>query len=187
MHTLLLHGSPRRNGDSAALLSALRAQLPGDAMLVSAYHDGIQPCLDCRRCWREPGCALDDRMQEVYQYLRTCDAVVIASPVYYSELSGPLLSVASRLQTYFTARRFRGEAPGLRPKHGVLLLTGGEPGTEARAAQTAHTLFRLMHTTQAAMVASMYTNEVPAARDAEALRLAGEAGALLGQLCRHEA
>jgi len=46
-------------------------------------------------------------MQEIYKYIEECDNILIASPLYFSELTGKLLVVGSRLQTYFCARFFR--------------------------------------------------------------------------------
>ncbi len=50
-------------------------------------------------------------MQETYKYIEECDNILIASPIYFSELTGALLNIGSRLQTYFCARFFRKEKP----------------------------------------------------------------------------
>lgn len=179
MQTLIFNGSPRPHGDTTTLLDALCNRLQGDAIHISAYRDGIGPCVDCRSCWRQPGCAIQDGMQAVYRHIETCDNLIVASPVYFSELTGPLLSVFSRLQTYFAARYFRQDPPQIKRKRGVLILVGGEPGTDRRAAETAHTVMRLMRTDIVAGVRSMHTNERPAADDPEALAQALHAADLL--------
>ncbi len=48
-------------------------------------------------------------MQEVYDYIQECDNILIASLIYFSELTGQLLAITSRLQTYFCAKFFRKE------------------------------------------------------------------------------
>ena len=48
-------------------------------------------------------------MEAVYTYLKDCDRILLASPIYFSELTGSLLNVISRLQPYFYARYFRKE------------------------------------------------------------------------------
>ena len=78
--------------------------LQGEVKIVYAYDCHFSGCLDCRYCWKNEGCALDDGMQEIYDYIQECDNILIASPVYFSQLSGKLLDVASRLQTYFCGR-----------------------------------------------------------------------------------
>jgi len=49
-------------------------------------------------------------------YIQECDNILIASPLYFSELTGKLLDVGSRLQTYFCARFFRNEEPIVKSK-----------------------------------------------------------------------
>ena len=121
MKTLIINGSPRKNGDTAALIDELTQHLSGEVRIISCY-DNISPCLDCRFCWKNEGCAVKDDMQEIYEYLTDCDNVVLASPVWFSSLSGPALNLASRFQTYFSARRFRNVQIERTPKKGLILL-----------------------------------------------------------------
>ena len=183
MKTLILNGSPKRNGDLSALLAAFSQELEGEVRTISMY-DGISPCLDCRYCWQHPGCAVRDGMQEIYPYLERCHNLVLASPIWFSSLSGPLLNLASRFQTYFAARFFRGEAPTLTPKNGVVLFTGGEPGTEEQPLQTAMTIFKTVGVRRpaVAVVRSMCTDQLPAREDTAALEAAREAARTLNRL-----
>ena len=142
MKTLILNGSPKKNGDTAALINELVRHLEGDVKIIS-FRDNISPCLDCRFCWKNAGCAVKDDMQSVYEYLTDCDNVVIASPVWYSSLSGITLNIGSRLQMYFAARRFRNEVIYRKPKKGLILLLGGNAGTEVQPLEVAHMLLRL--------------------------------------------
>lgn len=144
MKTLIWNGSPRENGDTASLLKAFREFLPGEVMELRAYSGDVGPCVDCRYCWENSGCCIKDGWIEADKALRSCDSVVIASPIYFSELSGPLLSVLSRLQQYYCAGAFRGEKPPFPPKRGGLILVGGGDGSPRRAAETGETLLRQM-------------------------------------------
>ncbi len=170
MKTLILNGSPRIYGDTVTLLGELKRHLNGEIAEFSAYYDNIGPCTDCRYCWKHDGCAIDDGMQTVYQVLEDADNIVIASPLYFSQLTGPLLSLASRLQRYYAARRFRGEKPlAGKARRGGLILVGGGDGKAAPAIELADTLFRLVNCKRLGMVLSHKTDERPAAMDAEAL------------------
>lgn len=170
MKTLILNGSPRKHGDTSALLAELKKHLSGDIQEISAYYGNIGPCTDCRYCWKHDGCSIDDGMQAVYQALENADNIVIASPLYFSQLTGPLLSLASRLQRYYAARRFRGEKPlAGKTRRGGLILVGGGDGKAAPAIEMADTLFRLVNNKRLGMVLSHKTDERPAAMDAEAL------------------
>lgn len=170
MKTLIFNGSPRKNGDTVSLLKQFTERLPGEYKIIDTYRADISPCLDCRFCWKNSGCAVKDEMQEVYEYLTDCDNVLIASPVYFSELTGPMLSVGSRLQTYFCGRRFCKEPTGLTPKRGAVLLVGGGDGKPDKAYETAKTLLKLMNCKDMhELVCSHNTDQVPAIEDAQAL------------------
>ena len=170
MKTVILNGSPRIHGDTAALLNELKRNLQGDIVEFSAYRDDIGPCTDCRYCWKNDGCPIDDGMQAVYQALEEADNVVIASPLYFSQLTGPLLGLASRLQRYYAARRFRGERPlAGKARRGALVLVGGGDGNERPAMEMAGILFRHVNAKYVGMAFSHNTDERPAAQDAEAL------------------
>lgn len=184
MKTLIINGSPRKDGDTAALVAAFMAELNGEARVVTC-RDDIAPCCDCRFCWARPGCAITDGMQSVYNYIDECDNIVLASPIWYSSLSGPLLNIASRLQTLFMGRFRRGES-NTPNKNGVLILTGAQPRTKAAPEQSAMIIMRNMRVMQplAATVYSLNTDEIPAAEDANALAQAHAAAHILNSLCR---
>ena len=169
MRTLIINGSPRPRGDTASLIGLVRDNLAGESLVLDAYRCDISPCVDCRYCWENPGCAIDDGMQEIYAYIRDCDNILVASPIYFSELTGKLLDVASRLQTYFCARLFRGEEPVPKSKKGAAILVGGGDGHTDKAYDTACTLLRHMNCREIyGVVASHNTNERPALQDAQA-------------------
>lgn len=170
MKTLIINGSPRTHGDTASLIGIVREDLSGESLVLDAYRCGISPCLDCRCCRENPGCAINDEMQEIYAYIRDCDNILIASPIYFSELTGRLLDVASRLQAYFCARLFRGEEPLPKAKKGAVILVGGGDGNMDKAYDTARTLLRHMNCREIhEAVTSHSTNKRPAVQDARAV------------------
>ncbi|MDL2287036.1 flavodoxin family protein [Eubacteriales bacterium OttesenSCG-928-G02] len=97
MKTLIFNGSPRNNGGTATLIKELKINLAGEVEVISSYKSNISPCVDCRYCWTNDKCSLDDEMQKVYQLIDESDNIVIASPIYFSELTGSLLNLMSRL------------------------------------------------------------------------------------------
>ena len=128
MKTLIFNGSPRKNGDTMEMIKKLTENLDGEIKIVNAYNSEISPCIDCRYCWKRNGCAIKDGMQEIYDYIQDCDNVVIASPIYFAELSGMLLALGSRLQTYVSAKYMRKETPIAKQKKGAVILAGGGSG-----------------------------------------------------------
>ena len=173
MQTLIFNGSPRPNGDTAALIRAFTGALRGEARVIDCYTAAISPCVDCRACKAVFSCAIRDDMQAVYPLIHAADNIVIASPVYYSELTGRVLDVLSRLQCGYYAR-LRGEAGFCdRPRRGSILLAGGGDGSPNPAVARARILLRAMGCGEiAAPVTSLNTNAVPAARDEAALAAA---------------
>ena len=182
MRTLIFNGSPRKSGDTVRLINEMQKYLTGEIKIISAYYDKINPCIDCRYCWENIGCCIDDGMQSVYEYIRFCDNIIIASPVYFSELSGSLLNILSRLQCFYTARRFMNKPIEQKNKNGVLILAGGGDGSHERAKSTANILFKMMNTNCLADVFSLNTNILPASEDSKALQTARDAALLLNNL-----
>lgn len=171
MKTLIFVGSPRKTGDTRALLSRVTAQLEGETVLVDAYRDDIHPCIDCRRCREQSGCVFRDDMQKVYDLLPECDNVVIAAPLYFSELPGQLLNVFSRLQCQYSARRFRGEKQEIKPKRGGIILVGGGNGGPENALHTCRDIFRYYMNVKDCFlpVMSLKTDDLSACEDEAAL------------------
>lgn len=170
MKTLIINGSPRIHGDTESLVSIIRKEHIGECKVLNAYRCNISPCIDCRHCWEHCGCAINDEMQEIYDYIQVCDNILIASPIYFSELTGKLLDVGSRLQTYFCARFFRNEEMIQKSKKGAVILVGGGDGNMDKAYDTACTLLRHMNCHNVhKLVFSHNTNKRPAIDDVQAL------------------
>lgn len=170
MKTLILNGSPRPDGDIAALLAALKPKLDGEVVQVDCYGARISPCVDCRCCMAHSGCALKDDMQRVYPVVETCDCVVVATPVYFSLPTPPVMSVCSRLQTYFSQLFFRKCPPRIRPKRGGIVLTGGGCGSAAPAEAALRRMLKAMRCEAIGPVAaSLNTDQLPAREDEMAL------------------
>lgn len=166
MKTLILNGSPRRNGDTVSLLNILKKNLHGEIKVVDAYYCNVAPCIDCRYCWKNPGCCVKDEMQEIYSYIEECDNVLIASPIYFSELTGKLLDLGSRLQTYFSAKFFRNDMPITKEKKSAVLLVGGGKGNMEKAFDTAQILLRDIRATNLFPLISFHgTDNFVAAED----------------------
>ncbi len=170
MKTLIFNGSPRKNGDTVSLIRTLTDSLAGEYKVVDAYRCSVSPCLDCRYCWEHRGCAINDEMQEIYAYIEECDNIVIASPIYFSELTGKLLDLGSRLQTFFCGSFFRREKVITKPKRGAVILVGGGDGNGDAAHKTAVTLLHHMNAYDIhPLVISHNTNTIPASDDTDAV------------------
>lgn len=66
--TLILNGSPRVNGNTAALIDGLKKHLEGEVIELSAFRSSIAPCADCRSCWQTS--VVRDEMPAVRQFAK---------------------------------------------------------------------------------------------------------------------
>jgi multimeric flavodoxin WrbA len=89
---IVLLGSPRRKGNSAILAAAIAkgAKAAGAAVETFYLHEmDIAPCKSCYACKKpgSKGCSIPDDMQVLYRKMLEAEAWVIASPVYWFNMS----------------------------------------------------------------------------------------------------
>lgn len=165
------------------LVNEMLKYLNGEVRIVHTYYDNISPCVDCRYCWNNNGCCIDDEMQEIYRLLNEVDNVILASPLYFSELTGKLLSFASRLQCFYVLRCMRKDINfHLKKKNGALIITGGGDGSPEPAIRMANIIFRHINAELVGTVVSLRTNEIPAKEDEMALAEADKLALKLNEL-----
>jgi len=168
--TLIVNGSPRQSGDTATLLTELRHHLHGEVLELSAFRSNIAPCIDCRHCWSTARCAVEDDMSLIYS--DDFDNVVLATPVYFCTLPGPVLGLMSRFQPQHAATFFLNNPIVLKPKKAGLILVAGGKGNEAEAAHHIRVFFKMLNASghEAHTVLSGRTDHLPAIQDQAALR-----------------
>jgi len=123
---VVLLGSPRKSGNSAALAQAIAegAQAAG-AEVESFYLHGmtIKPCTACEGCHQpeSSGCVIQDDMQKVYPVLVAADALVFASPIYWFTMSAQLKLAVDRCYALIGAKghAFKGKRIGLAFSYGA--------------------------------------------------------------------
>jgi multimeric flavodoxin WrbA len=171
MKTLIINGSPRRQGDTMTLINEITKYLEGEVKVVNTYYDNISPCVDCRYCSSNSVCSIKDGMQEIYDFLKIADNVILASPLYFSELTGELLSFASRLQLYYASKYIRKDDKfHIKKKKGVLIISaGGSTKDLEHPTKTAYIIFKSMNVEPIGSVYAENTDKVPAKEDIKAL------------------
>lgn len=99
---VILNGSPRRNGNTSALVKAFTegAKSAGNAV-VEFFLDGMD-IHGCKGCFgghssRECPCVQKDDMDKIYPAVRECDVIVLATPLYYWNMSGQIRTAVDRL------------------------------------------------------------------------------------------
>lgn len=84
---LVIKGSPRKNGNTAAMADAFTkgAAESGNTVTEVVLRDKtIGDCFGCGACQRNGGtCVQKDDMTEIYDAMKKADVIVLASPVYF--------------------------------------------------------------------------------------------------------
>ena len=98
---LVLNGSPKMSGNTAALVDAFcrGAQEAGHTVHVfNVANLSVHPCTDCRYCFEHGGeCAIRDDMQRIMPHLYTDDVIVFATPVYFYGFTAQIKTVLDRM------------------------------------------------------------------------------------------
>ena len=100
MKVLVINGSPRRGGNSDLLCDEFirGAREARHAVEKVALRDKtIAPCRACYACFRTGSCVQQDDMAELLDKIWQADVLLLASPTYFSTMSGPMKNMIDRL------------------------------------------------------------------------------------------
>jgi len=100
MKVLLLNGSPRSGGNTAAALAEMVKIFTAEGVETETVQLGTWPirgCTACRYCHKTGKCVYDDGVNELAEKLEKSDGLVIASPVYYASANATLTAVLDRI------------------------------------------------------------------------------------------
>ncbi len=99
---VVLNGSPRANGNTAALVEAFIDGATDAGHTVTRFDlqkMDIHPCLGCCNGGKDADspCVQKDDMLKIYPAYKEADIVCLASPLYYWTISGQLKCAFDRL------------------------------------------------------------------------------------------
>lgn len=100
MKVLVIHGSPRHQGNSDLLCDALiqGAKESGhDVEKIWLGNKNIHFCRACYACFQTGRCVQKDDMQEILEKIQEADVLVLASPTYFLTMSGQMKVMIDRL------------------------------------------------------------------------------------------
>ena len=105
MKILVLSGSPRPRGNTAAMVDAFArgARESGHQVeIIDVCRKKIAGCMACEYCHQkgsghERQCVQQDDIQAVYPLLDEAEMILLASPVYYHSFSGQLQCAINRI------------------------------------------------------------------------------------------
>ena len=100
MKVLMINGSPHVQGNTNAALQEMAAVFTGEGIEWEIVQLGTQPvrgCIACRSCKKTGKCVFDDVVNQIAPKFEACDALVVASPVYYASANATLIACLDRL------------------------------------------------------------------------------------------
>lgn len=118
MTILIINSSGRSNGNTERLLKVLNNQLLAiadkrkialDIKHVLLSRQDIQICRGCRSCFDKGNCPIKDDITRIEESLLSCDALIIASPVYSEDVNGIMKNFIDRMAFYSHRPTFYGK------------------------------------------------------------------------------
>lgn len=99
---VILNGSPRTKGNTAALTAAFTKGAESAGHTVTEFFLGSMNINGCKGCFcggKNPDspCVQKDDMEKIYPFYKEADIVVLASPLYYWTINGQLKCAFDRL------------------------------------------------------------------------------------------
>jgi multimeric flavodoxin WrbA/protein-tyrosine-phosphatase len=134
MFVLGLQGSPRKKGNTNYLLTTFmnEAEKTGARThIIQVAQKNIKPCIGCGFCEKTGYCVTqdDDMKPEIYPLLREADVIVLASPIYFYNVTAQIKALIDRSQALWS-RKYKLTLidPGRHYRRGFLLSLGATKG-----------------------------------------------------------
>lgn len=133
MLILGLQGSPRKKGNTRFLLDTFMqsAQKRGArTRVVDVTRKEIIACKELVVCEKKGYCPIeDDVLREIYPLLREAEIVVLASPIFFYNMTAQLKAVVDRCQTFWARKyRFKLSDPAKPMRKGFVLSVAASRG-----------------------------------------------------------
>ncbi len=173
MTIIYVSGSPRKGSNTDYLLNLLMDQTGGEFFKLTDYH--VEPCKSCWACRKTGSCVLQDDMSSIIiPKLLAADAIVLGTPVYFSNVTAQLKAFIDR--TWSIRKQ-------LTNKVGAAVVVGRRYGAEG--AITAINAFFLKHEMIVANrgISGIAFDRQEIADDAESVEAASRLGKRIIELC----
>lgn len=125
MKILAIQGSPRKNGNTAVLLKHYLLGIEeihqdAEIKMINLTEKNIQSCMGCDGCRNSKRkCVIKDDMHELYSDILEADLLILASPIYWWNITAQAKQFIDRFYALNFNNNFKG-------KRFVLLTTYGD-------------------------------------------------------------
>ncbi len=128
-----LQGSPRKKGNTKFLLSTFMTaaeKFGARTQVVDVTRKKIIPCKEYTVCEKKGYCPIEDDVRdEIYPLLREAEIIVVATPIFFYNMTAQLKAVVDRCQTFWARKyRLKLKDPGAGMRRGLLLAVGATRG-----------------------------------------------------------
>lgn len=133
MKIITILGSPKRNGNTARVLTAFEEKAAGQGHEVKRVFIPemfIKPCIGCMECQKtdtEPGCVHKDDAEGIFRKMLASDYILYATPLYCWGFSGNIRPFLDRHMSLVNGYVMGQHKSLLEGKRSGLLVTCGGP------------------------------------------------------------
>jgi multimeric flavodoxin WrbA len=133
MLILGLQGSPRKKGNTNYLLATFMTaaeKFGARTHVIDVTRKEIIPCKEYTVCEKKGYCPIEDDVKnEIYPLLREAELVVVATPIFFYNMTAQLKAVIDRCQTFWARKyKLKLKDPGANMRRGFLLAVGATKG-----------------------------------------------------------
>jgi multimeric flavodoxin WrbA len=101
MNVVAINGSARKDGNTAILVRHVFQELEArgiETELVQLSGKSLRGCLACRKCFenQDRRCVVDDFVNTCIEKMLAADGIILASPVYFSDVTAEMKALIDR-------------------------------------------------------------------------------------------
>jgi len=101
MKVVAINGSARKDGNTAILVRHVFRELHANGIeteLLQLAGKNLRGCLACRKCFetQDHRCIIDDYVNPCIEKMRAADGIILASPVYFTDVTAEMKALIDR-------------------------------------------------------------------------------------------
>lgn len=100
MKIIAVLGSPNENGNSSTLVKEVlrgAADAGHQVVVYDINKMNVKGCQECGYCRKNnTDCKIEDDLKTYWKDLHECGALIVSSPNYYSQVTGPMITFMNR-------------------------------------------------------------------------------------------
>ena len=127
MRLTAILGSPRQGGNTDVLLEKAIETARDRFVSVEKIvlnNLNIRPCQECGRCLKTGTCHIKDDMAIIYEALDKADAVIIASPIFFGNVSAQTKTMIDRMQCFWARKYILKKSKAKKNRPGAFISCG---------------------------------------------------------------